>query len=90
MARPTCVNARAAASIGATNGNAWAQQVAGDRAGAEESWRHARNELEPLLIEQPDGVTVLHYLALTHACLGDKAAAFAVAERDVAANPIEK
>jgi serine/threonine-protein kinase len=69
---------------------AWAQQLAGDPAGAEESWRQARNDLEPLLIEQPDDYNVLHYLALAHAGLGDKAAAFAVAERAVAANPIEK
>src|SRR5207237_784699 len=32
----------------------WAQEIAGDRKAAEESWRLARTELEPLLKEQPD------------------------------------
>src|SRR5881275_2630025 len=32
----------------------WAQEVAGDRATAHESWKQARSELEPLLKEQPE------------------------------------
>src|SRR5206468_11368048 len=32
----------------------WAQEVAGDRAAAQESWRQARSELELFLKEQPD------------------------------------
>src|SRR5207249_7918883 len=31
----------------------WAQEVAGDHAGAQESWRQARSELESFLKEQP-------------------------------------
>ena len=30
----------------------WAQQVGGDHAAAQESWRQARSELEPFLKEQ--------------------------------------
>jgi tetratricopeptide (TPR) repeat protein len=32
----------------------WAQEVAGDHDAAQESWRQARSELEPLLKEQPE------------------------------------
>src|SRR5204863_190332 len=32
----------------------WAQDVAGDHAAAQESWRQARTELEPFLKEQPE------------------------------------
>jgi hypothetical protein len=32
----------------------WAQEVAGDHAAAQESWRRARSELEPFLKEQPE------------------------------------
>src|SRR5439155_19644915 len=32
----------------------WAQEVVGDHAGAQESWRRARSELDPLLKEQPE------------------------------------
>ena len=32
----------------------WAQEVAGDHAAAQESWKQARNELERFLKEQPD------------------------------------
>ncbi|HEU5313033.1 MAG TPA: hypothetical protein VFU08_04340 [Candidatus Udaeobacter sp.] len=68
----------------------WAQEVAGDRAAAQESWRQARSELEPFLKEQPDNYVLIGDLALTNMDLGDKAAALALAERAVAANPIEK
>ena len=68
----------------------WAQEVAGDQAGAQESWRQARSELELFLKEQPDNYSLLGDLALTNMGLGDKAAAFALAERAVAANPVEK
>jgi TolB-like protein/Tfp pilus assembly protein PilF len=68
----------------------WAQEVAGDQAAARESWRQARSELEPFIKEQPDNYSLLGDLALTNMALGDKAAAFALAERAVAANPIEK
>jgi TolB-like protein/Tfp pilus assembly protein PilF len=68
----------------------WAQEVAGDQGAAQESWRKARAELEPLIKEQPDNYSLLGDLALTKMGLGDKAGAFALAERAIAANPIEK
>jgi TolB-like protein/class 3 adenylate cyclase/Tfp pilus assembly protein PilF len=68
----------------------WAQEVAGDHAAAQESWRQARSELEPFLKEQPENHNLIQDLALTHMGLGDKAAALALAERAMAAIPIEK
>jgi TolB-like protein/Flp pilus assembly protein TadD len=68
----------------------WAQEVAGDHAGAQGSWRQARSELESFLKEQPQNGRLIGGLALTNASLGDKAAALALAERAIAANPIEK
>jgi TolB-like protein/class 3 adenylate cyclase/Tfp pilus assembly protein PilF len=68
----------------------WAQEVAGEHAAAQETWRQARNELEPLLKEQPENFGLLCDLALTNMGLGDKAAAFAFVEKAIAANPIEK
>jgi tetratricopeptide (TPR) repeat protein len=68
----------------------WAQEVAGDHATAQESWRQARSELESFLKEQPENHFLLGDLALTNMCLGAKAAAVALAEQATAANPIEK
>jgi eukaryotic-like serine/threonine-protein kinase len=68
----------------------WAQDVAGDHAAAQESWRQARSELEPFLKEQPENYILIGDLALTNMGLGDKAAALALAERAMAAVPIEK
>ena len=68
----------------------WAQEVAGDHATAQETWRQARTELESFLKEQPENVSLMGDLALTDMGLGDKAAAFAVTEQAMAANPIEK
>jgi tetratricopeptide (TPR) repeat protein len=68
----------------------WAQEVAGDHAAAQESWRQARSELEPFIKEQPENYLLIGDLALTSMGLGDKAAALALAERAMAANPIEK
>jgi serine/threonine-protein kinase len=68
----------------------WAQEVGGDHAAAQESWRQARSELEPLLKEQPQNYNLMGDLALINMGLGDKAAAFAFAEKAVAAVPIEK
>ena len=56
----------------------WAQEVAGDHAAAQESWRQARSELEPFLKEQPENYSLIGDLALTNMGLGDKAAAFAL------------
>ncbi|HEV2095456.1 MAG TPA: hypothetical protein VGQ82_03040, partial [Chthoniobacterales bacterium] len=68
----------------------WAQEVAGDHAAAQESWRQARSELEPFLKEQPENRNLIGDLALTNMGLGDKAAALALSERAMAAIPIEK
>ena len=68
----------------------WAEDLAGDQGAAQESWRQARRELEPFLKEQPDNYTLIGDLALTNMGLGDKTAALALAERAIAANPIEK
>ena len=68
----------------------WAQEVAGDHAAAQETWRQARSELEPFLKEEPDDYNLIGDLALTNMGLGDKAAALALVERAMAARPIEK
>ncbi|PYL07620.1 MAG: hypothetical protein DME33_09915 [Verrucomicrobia bacterium] len=68
----------------------WAQEVARDRAAAQESWRQARSELELFLKEQPENHQLLGDLALINMGLGDKAAALALAEQAMAVIPIEK
>ena len=68
----------------------WAEEVAGDEAAAQESWRQARSELEPFIREQPDNFGLIGDLALINMGLHDKAAALALAERAVVAIPIEK
>jgi TolB-like protein/class 3 adenylate cyclase/Tfp pilus assembly protein PilF len=68
----------------------WAQEVAGDDVGAQETWRQARRELEAFLKEQPENFILIGDLALVNMGLGDKAAAFALAERAMVVNPIEK
>jgi TolB-like protein/Tfp pilus assembly protein PilF len=82
-------------ALGYNNGDlrfqlGWAQEVAGDHAAAQESWRQALGELEPFLKEQPENVRLIGDLALTNACLGDKAAAFKLIEQAMAVVPIEK
>jgi TolB-like protein/Tfp pilus assembly protein PilF len=67
----------------------WAQDVAGDHAAAQESWRQARSELEPFLKEQPENYRLIGVLALTNMGLGDKAAAFKLIERAMAVIPIK-
>src|SRR5213076_1688928 len=68
----------------------WAQEVAGDHAAAQETWRQARSELEPFLKEQPENYQLIGDLALTNMGLGDKATALDLTERAMAANPVEK
>src|SRR5438132_3718250 len=68
----------------------WAQGVAGDPAAAQETWRQARSELESFLKEQPENHLLMGDLALTNMGLGDKAAALALSERAITANPTEK
>ena len=87
--------ARPDPALGSVNGElrfwlGWAQEVAGDTDGAQESWRLARTELEPLLKEQPDNYSLLGDLALINMGLGDKNAAQKFADQAVAANPVEK
>jgi serine/threonine protein kinase/Flp pilus assembly protein TadD len=65
----------------------WAQEVAGDQVGAEESWRQARNEMERLSKEQPENYLLLGYLAMINIGLHDKASAFALVDRAISANP---
>jgi tetratricopeptide (TPR) repeat protein len=68
----------------------WAQDVAGDHAAAEETWRQGRSQLESFLKEQPENYQLMRDLALTNMGLGDKTAAFALAERAMALLPIDK
>src|SRR2546422_753552 len=68
----------------------WAQEVAGDQAAAQESWRQARSELEVFLKEQPENHLLIGDLALTNMALGDKAAALALSEQAIATIPIER
>jgi serine/threonine-protein kinase len=82
-------------ALGYINGDlrlwlAWAQEVAGDHAAAQESWRQALSELEPLLKDQPENLGLIADLALTNAWLGDKAAAFKLTDRAMTTVPIEK
>jgi TolB-like protein/class 3 adenylate cyclase/Tfp pilus assembly protein PilF len=82
-------------ALGYTNGEVrfwlgWAQEVAGDHAAAQESWRQTRSELEPLLKDQPKNYILIGVLAVTNMGLGDKAAALALSERAMAVIPIEK
>jgi len=68
----------------------WAQEMGGEHAAAQESWRQARNELEAFLKEQPDNYQLIGAMALASAALGDKSAALALAQKAVAAIPLEK
>lgn len=66
----------------------WAQEVAGDHPAAQESWRQARNELEPLLKLQPGNYLLINALAFSELGSGDKAAALALAESAMTGDPI--
>jgi tetratricopeptide (TPR) repeat protein len=68
----------------------WAQEVGGEHAAAQESWRQARSELESFLKEQPDNYALIGDMALTSMALGDKAAALALAQKATAISPLEK
>ena len=87
--------ARPDPSLGYVNGGlrfwlGWAQEVAGEQAAAQESWRQARAQLEPFLEKQPEDFGLIGDLALTNIGLRDKAAALALSERAMTAIPIEK
>jgi serine/threonine-protein kinase len=68
----------------------WAQEIAGDHVAAHESWLKGRGELESFLKEQPQNYGIMRDLALTNMVLGNETAASALAERAMAANPIER
>src|SRR6266567_3519834 len=68
----------------------WAQEVAGDHAAAQESWRQARSELEPFLKEQPENWQLIGDLALANMGLGDQRIILTISELAMAAIPIEK
>jgi TolB-like protein/Tfp pilus assembly protein PilF len=68
----------------------WAQEVAGDHAASYETWRQARSKLESFLKEQTENRRLVEHLALTNMGLGDKVATLTLAERAMAANPIER
>jgi serine/threonine protein kinase/Tfp pilus assembly protein PilF len=68
----------------------WAQDLAGDHVGAQESWRQAQSELTPFLEEQPDNYVLIGDLALVYMGLKDKAAALSMAERAMTLLPLEK
>ena len=59
----------------------WAQDIAGDHAGAHESWTQAKNELESSLKEQPESYLLIGDLALTEMKLGENASAMTLADR---------
>src|SRR5207237_2087267 len=95
ISRLTEILAKPDPALGYNNGElrfwlGWAQEVAGDHAAAQESWRQARSELEPFLKEQPENWQLIGDLALANMGLGDKAAALALSELAMAAIPIEK
>src|SRR5947208_2938550 len=55
----------------------WAQEIAGDHAGARESWTQAKNELESYTKEQPENYLLIGDLALTEMKLGESTLAMA-------------
>ena len=67
----------------------WAQEVSGNHADAQLTWRQARSELESFLQEQPENYSLIEILALTNADLGDKAGAMALTQRALAQLRIE-
>jgi tetratricopeptide (TPR) repeat protein len=88
-------NAKPDPALGHYNGElrfwlGWAQEVAGDHAAAQETWRQAHRELESFLKEQPDNYTLIGDLTLTNMGLDDKTAAFSFVEKAMAVVPIEK
>jgi TolB-like protein/class 3 adenylate cyclase/Tfp pilus assembly protein PilF len=82
-------------ALGSANGQlrfwlGWAQEVAGEHAAAQETWRQAHRELEPFLKDQPENYELIAYLALTNIGLGDKTAAFSFVDKAMALVPVEK
>src|SRR5437763_15379531 len=95
MSRLKEILAKPDPALGYNNGElrfwlGWAQDVAGDHAAAQESWRQSRAELEPFLKEQPDNYILIGDLALANMGVGDKAAALALSEQAMTVLPLEK
>src|SRR5438552_8880287 len=67
----------------------WAQEAAGDKVDAQQTWQQAREELETFLKEQPDNYLLMSNLALVDLGLGDKTAALDLSARAMALNPVE-
>ncbi|MGH7937190.1 MAG: tetratricopeptide repeat protein [Chthoniobacterales bacterium] len=67
----------------------WAQEIAGDKAAAQETWQETCSELEPLQKEQPQNAELICVLALAHMGLEEKPAALALAEQAMAAPSAE-
>jgi TolB-like protein/class 3 adenylate cyclase/Tfp pilus assembly protein PilF len=68
----------------------WAQEAAGDKVDAQQTWQQAREELETFLKEQPDNYLLMGNLALVDLGLGDKTVALDLSARAMAVNPVEK
>ena len=68
----------------------WAQEAAGDKVDAQQTWQQAREELETFLKEQPDNYLLMSNLALVDLGLGDKTAALDLSARAMAVNPVQK
>ena len=68
----------------------WAQEAAGDKVDAQQTWQHAREELETFLKGQPDNFLLMSNLALVDLGLGDKTVALDLSARAMAVNPVEK
>jgi len=68
----------------------WAQQMQGEHKSADQTWRRAREEVELLIKSHPENEIPIANLALINMGLGNKSEALNLAERCMAANPIEK
>jgi len=62
---------------------AFAQYLAGDRAGAKSTAEQARNTFEQLCRDQPDNAFFPRFLSLAYATLGEKDSALKEAERAI-------
>src|SRR4029077_20893711 len=69
---------------------AFAQYLAGDRAGAKITAEQARNTLDPVCRNQPNNAYLARLLSLTNAALGEKDSALKEAERAIMLEPRAK
>jgi TolB-like protein/class 3 adenylate cyclase/Tfp pilus assembly protein PilF len=68
----------------------WLEEVAGDRNAAEQSWRQARDELQPLQKEQPENYLLLAALTFSDAKLGNKEGAVKMVREAMRADAVSK